>query len=383
MSRQIPRPGPLHGIRVVDFTTNMAGPLATMVLGDQGADVVKVEPPAGDVVRGIGTMSAGMSAYFANLNRSKRSIALDLTDAGSRPVVDALLDTADIMVHSYRPDVARALGLDERRVRDGRPRLVYGEVAGYGSEGPSAGRPAYDHVIQAMSGFAALQTPPGSGEPTLVRQGVVDKLTAYATAQALAAALVERTRTGEGRAVTIRMLDVAIAVLWPDGMMDKTILAPEQPRPAIDGSFRATPTKDGHIVLTVVTGRQLQQLLVATGVEETGAGPETGPRGPGGEKLREAVARLATMTTDEAVDRLAAHEVPVSAVVRLEDLHRHPQVVANRSIDEFPHPVLGLVRQANPAVRFDGEHAGGLRPAPRLGEHDEEIRRELLRGVRQ
>jgi crotonobetainyl-CoA:carnitine CoA-transferase CaiB-like acyl-CoA transferase len=285
------------------------------------------------------------------------------------------------VVHSYRPEVAQALALDEERVRTGRPRVVYAEIAGFGSEGPYAGRPAYDHVIQAMSGFAALQTPPGNLEPALVRQGVVDKLTGHATAQVLTAALLERTRTGQGRTIRIRMLDVAVAVLWPDGMMDRTIIDPDQPQPAISGSFRATPTRDGHVVLTLVTDRQLRQLYVATGVAESDADPEGGPRGPGGEKLREAVARLATMTTEEAVDVLAAHEVPVAAVVRLEDLHQHPQVVANGCIDEFVHPVLGQVRQANPAVRLNGERAAGFRPAPRLGEHTEELLRELTESV--
>lgn len=370
-------PGPMHGVRIVDFTNNMAGPLATMILGDQGADVIKVEPPDGDVIRGIGAATEGMSGYFANLNRSKRSASLDLTAPQSRVVVEALLDSADVMVHSYRPDVVRALSLDAHRVRAHRPQLICAEIAGFGSEGPYAGRPAYDHVIQAMAGFAALQTAPGNEEPALVRQGIVDKLTAFATAQAVTAALFERTRTGEGRTIRVSMLDVAVAVLWPDGMMDKTIVAPEQALPAISGSFRATPTKDGHLVLTLVTRRQLNQLLVATGVEDAGAATESGPRGPGGDKLRTAVARLAAMTTDEAVELLAAHGVPVSPVVRLEDLHQHPQIVANASIDEFVHPVVGLVRQANPAVRFAGEHAGGLRPAARLGEHNEEILREL------
>jgi crotonobetainyl-CoA:carnitine CoA-transferase CaiB-like acyl-CoA transferase len=369
--------GPMQGVRVVDFTTNMAGPLATMILGDQGADVIKVESPDGDVIRGIGAATAGMSGYFANLNRSKRSASLDLTNSESRVLIEALLDTADVMVHSYRPDVVRALSLDASRVRAKRPQLIYAEIAGFGSEGPYAGRPAYDHVIQAMSGFAALQTAPGSDEPALVRQGIIDKLTAFATAQAVTAALFERTRTGAGRTIQIRMLDVAIAVLWPDGMMDKTIVAPEQALPAISGSFRATPTKDGYLVLTLVTRRQLNQLLLATGLKEAGAEAETGPRGPGGEELREAVARLARMTTDEAVELLAAHDVPVSPVVRLEDLHRHPQIVASGIIDEFVHPVVGLVRQANPAVRFGDEQASGLRPAARLGEHTEELLREL------
>jgi len=167
--------GPLEGVRVVDFTANMSGPYATMLLGDQGADVIKIEPLEGDALRHVGSGSPEMSAYFANLNRSKRSVALDLTKEESRPVVEALLDSADVVLHNFRASVTERLGLEGPVVRDGRPSLIYVGIGGFGPEGPYGGRPAYDHVIQALSGFAARQSDLKTGEPHLVRQGVIDK----------------------------------------------------------------------------------------------------------------------------------------------------------------------------------------------------------------
>jgi crotonobetainyl-CoA:carnitine CoA-transferase CaiB-like acyl-CoA transferase len=211
--------GPLSGFRIVDLSENMAGPLATMILGDQGADIVKVESLRGDQIRRTGSGSAGMAAYFANLNRSKRSIALDLLRPEGRDVLDRLIDDADVVVHAYRPRAAKKLRIDEQSVRTAaRERLVYCEIVGFGSTGPLAGRAVYDHVIQALSGFAALQTDPATGRPHLIHQGVVDKTTGMAAAQAITAALLRRSRTGVGESITVTMLDVALNLLWPDGM---------------------------------------------------------------------------------------------------------------------------------------------------------------------
>ena len=372
------RTGPLAGIRVVDFTANMAGPLATMILGDQGADVVKVESPDGDPIRTLGTGVDGLSAYFANLNRSKRSIVLDLSLSASRPVVEALLDGADVMVQNYRPGVAANLGLDAERVKAGRPGLVYAEITGFGSTGPYAGRPAYDHVIQALSGFAAIQADPKGGQPTLVRQGIIDKLTGMTAAQGVTAALLERARTGIGRAIEVRMLDAALAVLWPDGMMNNTIVDPPEVLPSVVGSFRLTPTQDGYLAFTLITREQLTRLAALVGLDDDGrlATPE-GRRRSGGEIMRQTAVMLSQRSTADAVELLAAHAIPVAPVVALDALHEHPQIEANAVIDEFDHPVLGAVRQVNPAVRFGADRAGDLPASPRLGEHADVILAEL------
>lgn len=370
--------GPLSGIRIVDFTANMSGPFATMILGDQGADVVKVEAPEGDVMRRTGTGSEGYAAFYANLNRSKRSIVLDLTSPASRPVVEALLDGADVVVHNIRAGAARRLGLDADAVRAGRPTVVHVAISGFGTEGPYRERPAYDHVIQALAGFAAAQADPRTGVPELVRQGIVDKLTAQTVAQAITATLLERARTGVGRTVEISMLDAAIAFLWPDGMMSHTIAEPEIVRPPVSRSFRLTRTGDGHLAFMVVAPRQYQQLVAALDLagDESLAGIDS-PSVNAAPLLRAVAAKLGEMTTVEAMELLTEFDIPAAPVRSLEDLHEHPQVVAAGSVESFDHPVLGPVRQANPAVRFRGERTGSLRPAPRLGEHNAEICAEL------
>ncbi|MEY2430500.1 MAG: hypothetical protein QOC92_225, partial [Acidimicrobiaceae bacterium] len=206
---------PLAGIRIIDLTSNMSGPLATMMLADQGADVVKVEPPTGDAIRTVGTGHDGMSAYFANNNRGKRSITVDLSTDAGRDVVRRLTADADVFVQNFRPGVIERLGLDSGLLCAANGRLVYASISGFGNRGPLAGAPAYDHVVQALSGFAAIQSA-GTSEPSMVRHGVIDKATAYTLAQAVTAALLQRERTGRGARVDVSMLDVAIAFLWPD-----------------------------------------------------------------------------------------------------------------------------------------------------------------------
>jgi crotonobetainyl-CoA:carnitine CoA-transferase CaiB-like acyl-CoA transferase len=370
---------PFTGVRIVDFTANMSGPLATMILGDQGADVIKIEPPGGgDAIRHLGVGVGDVTAYFANLNRSKRSLALDLARPEAKAVVDALLDWGDVVVHNFRRAVAQRLGLDARTVRANRPRLIHVAVDGFGPEGPYAGRPAYDHVIQALAGYAAKQADRETGEPALIRNGVVDKATAWTAAQAISAALYERATTGEGQALEISMLDAAVAFLWPDGMMNQTQVETAPDLPDITSSFRLTPTKDGHVSFALVHERQWAHLLEAFDL----AGDER-LRGSDGRMqnraiaLREVRRLLAAMTSEDAVALLAAHEIAVAPVLGLDDVAHHEQLVANRTVEEVDHPALGRIRQPNPPARFAGRRVGDLRPAPALGQHDEEVLTEL------
>ena len=362
---------PLTGVHVLDITANMSGPFGTMILGDQGADVIKLEPPSGDPIRGLGTGSDGLSAYYANLNRSKRSLVLDLELPESRPVFDRLLDWADVVVHNYRPAAAKSLGIDAEAVRAARPHLIHVTIVGFGSTGPKAGHPAYDHVIQAMSGICDRQRDPRTGEPAMVRNGIVDKLTGWATAQAVCAALVGRATTGEGRSVEVCMLDVNIATLWPDGMMNHTVLHPENQRPDIANGFRVWPTRDGHISFISLTSRQVNGIRDAFELDEAAIATA-------GSARIVAVTRLAgrameSLTTAEVLDRLARHDVPASPVVALSDVHAAPQVVANQTVETFEHPVLGTIRQPAPPVRFEGERPSALRAAAPLGADNDEV----------
>jgi crotonobetainyl-CoA:carnitine CoA-transferase CaiB-like acyl-CoA transferase len=353
---------PLAGIRVIDLTSNMSGPLATMVLADQGADVVKVEPLAGDLIRTVGTGRSGMSAYFANLNRGKRSIAIDLANPQGRELVERLARDADVFMQNFRTGVIERLG--------------YASISGFGLTGPLASAPAYDHVVQALSGFAALQSE--GGEPAMVRQGVIDKATAYSTAQAITAALLARTTSGRGTRIDVSMLDVAVAFLWPDGMMNHTCVEPEKVLPPVSRSFRVTPTADGQISLVTLTAAQWEQLVGAVlpdGDEAQDIGRrDTGTRmATGGEIMRRVRARIADLPTAEVIERLSAADVPCAPVVPLDELATEPQVVASAAVPEFEHAVLGPVRQARPAPLFDGDPSPLLPRAPELGEHTSEV----------
>ena len=193
-------PGPLDGCRVVDLTANVAGPLATMILADQGADVIKVEPREGDATRAAANRRAGLSASFLNNNRNKRSIVLDLKTPAALRAVLRLAAGADVFVQNFRPGVAERLGLGEAMVRAVAPKIVYVSISGFGERGPYAAQPAYDPVIQAFSGLATVQAGSDAARPRLLRTILPDKLTAITAAQAITAALLARERTQIGRA---------------------------------------------------------------------------------------------------------------------------------------------------------------------------------------
>jgi crotonobetainyl-CoA:carnitine CoA-transferase CaiB-like acyl-CoA transferase len=358
---------------------NMSGPFGTMMLADQGADVIKVEPPGGEVIRKVGTGRNGTTTYFANLNRNKRSIVIDLQTERGRSVLLRLADAADVFIQNFRLGVADRLGLGSDQLLVGRPRLVYVSITGFGPEGPLAPAPAYDHSVQALSGMAARQADPKNGVPDLVRHGIVDKATAYTAAQAITAALLTRERTDRGGSIEISMLDVAINFLWPDGMMSHTSLEDLPPVPAVAGSFRLTKTADGFVSVVTLTDRQWEGLVAAAGVvEDSRSGTVEGRMKHGGDTMRAVKKRLGELTTDEVVALMEAHEVPCAPVVALEQVHTHPQVIASQVLEETVDPVLGRIRQPRPAAHFSRQRVGrpGGRPAPAAGEHTDEILEE-------
>jgi crotonobetainyl-CoA:carnitine CoA-transferase CaiB-like acyl-CoA transferase len=358
--------GPLNGFKVLDLTQNMAGPFATMTLADQGADVVKVEPLAGDPLRAIGSGRDGVSAYFASLNRGKRSVAIDVRTTDGRALVRRLADGADVVIQNFRHGVATRLALDAAALRREHPTLVYVSISGFGSSGPLSGEPAYDHVVQALSGMTAIQAAPG-GPPEMVRNGVVDKTVGHVAAQAVTAALLQRARTGEGCEVEISMLDVALSFLWPDGMMDKTCLDPVDELPTIKRTFRLTPTKDGFIALVTLTDAQWNGLVTAF-PEPTDADR--------GDVMRRIRTTMATLTTDEVLERLKRNDVPCGPALDVDDAIHHPQVVARRSVVEIEHPVLGRILQPTPPARFSTPTVT-TGTSPSLGEHTDIVLAEI------
>jgi crotonobetainyl-CoA:carnitine CoA-transferase CaiB-like acyl-CoA transferase len=375
-------PGPLAGIRIVDLTSMISGPVATMMLADQGADVIKIEPPDGDLVRLLGPNRAGLTATFISANRSKRSMALDLKQESGMQVLQRLLATADVFVQNFRPGAIERMGLGEDAVRAIRPDIVYVSISGFGEAGPYAQKRVYDPVIQALSGLAAIQKDGSSGRPRMVRTIIPDKTTAVTAAQAITAALFARERSGDGQHVKLAMLDTMVAYLWPEGMTGYTFVGREVPgsraQLAQDLIFA---TADGYITTGAVSDVEWQGMCKALERDDWLAD----------ERFRTAQDRvvnvqdrlelmagvLAERPSAEWLQRLDAEGVPCAPVLERHEVFEHEQVKVNQTVSEYDHPVAGRIRQPRPAARFDRTPAEMTRHAPVLGEHSLEILAEL------
>src|SRR5919108_418697 len=254
--------GPLDAVRVLDLTTMVAGPVATRILADQGADVIKIEPPGGDLMRHFSGGRHGMSAFFLSCNRNKRSLAVDLKAAEGLAIVQQLIATADVLVHNFRPGAAERIGLGEDAVRAIRHDIVYVSISGFGDSGPYANQRAYDPVIQALSGLAEIQTDRDTGRPKMVRTIIADKTTALTAAQAITAALFARERAGHGQHVRIAMLDAMIAYLWPEAMPSLTFVGEERdPSEGEIGPDLVFATQDRYITAAALSGDEWSGML--------------------------------------------------------------------------------------------------------------------------
>jgi crotonobetainyl-CoA:carnitine CoA-transferase CaiB-like acyl-CoA transferase len=376
-------PGPLDGIRIVDVTSNVAGPLGTMILGDQGADIIKVEPiDGGDATRGSAQRRGGFSTSFLNNNRSKRSIALDLKAAAGRRALLRLCETADVFVQNYRPGVVERLGIDEPAVRAVAPNIVYVSISGFGEIGPYAQKPVYDPIIQAYSGLATVQAGADDVRPRMLRTSLPDKLTAITASQAITAALLARARTGKGQHVRLSMLEAVLAFLWPSDMGDQTFIGDE---PATQEKASATDlvyeASDGWITVAVQTNAQWVALTGALGRPEWLEDPRF--RTPA-LRQKNVEARLALTqqvlrdgSAEYWLNRLTKAGVPCAPVLTRSQVIKAPQVEALKAVVEFDHPKAGRLRQMRNAARFEGTPADIRRAAPALGEHSAEILAEV------
>src|SRR5215468_10523096 len=375
--------GPLDGYRVVDLTSNVAGPLATMILADQGADVIKVEaPPGGDATRAGGNGRGGLSASFLNNNRNKRSIVLDLkTPPGLRALL-RLAAGADVFVQNFRPGVAERLGVGEEPVRGAAPKIVYVSISGFGERGPYAERPAYDPVIQGFSGLATVQAGSDETRPRLLRTILPDKLTAITASQAITAALLARERTGEGQHVRLSMLEAILAFLWASDMGGQTFVGDEPERQEAATAFDLIyETANGYMTVAALTDRQWAGLAC---VAERPEWLEDERFKTPALRQKNIEARLGltqqallTRPAVEWLERLTAAGVPCGPVQTRNQMVRHPQVEALGLVVETDHPAAGRLRQARAAARFSRTPPEIRRGAPRLGEHTQEILAEL------
>jgi crotonobetainyl-CoA:carnitine CoA-transferase CaiB-like acyl-CoA transferase len=374
--------GALEGIKVVDLSVMISGPLATMMMADQGAEVIKVEPAVGDLMRHLGSSRGGISGLFAGCNRGKRSVVLDLKQEAGRRLLGRLLDDADVVVQNFRPGAMERLGFGYDDVRATNPDVVYVSISGFGETGPYSGTRVYDNVVQGYSGITSVQANPATGEPVMIRTLICDKVTAYGVAQAVTAALFARERGNGGQHITMAMLDATIAWLWPDAAMDLTLLEDDVVRrPPISAGAGAIRMADGSMTSSAISDSEFRGYCRALGRPELADDPRfaTLPdRIANGAELRPIVRDLAaTIEVADFVARCQEHDVPAAPLLRLDQLVDDPQVKENEVLTETRHPILGRLLEARPAARFGGTPATISGPAPALGEHTDEVLAEL------
>jgi crotonobetainyl-CoA:carnitine CoA-transferase CaiB-like acyl-CoA transferase len=376
-------PGPLHGFRIVDLTSMISGPLATMILADQGADVIKVENPnGGDHTRAANNPRNGFSASFLNNNRNKRSVALDLKHPAALQALLRLIATADVFIQNFRPGVAERMGLGEAAIRAVAPQIVTVSISGFGASGPYAQKPVYDPLIQAVSGLATIQAGSDNERPRLVRTIVPDKLTAYNAAQAITAALLSRERTGQGQHIELSMLDAIVAFLWASDMGSQTFVDADIPQQEaasfIDLIYETATTA---ISAAVQTNREWIALTRALDkpewLEDARFKTVALRQRHINERLALTQEAFLRRPAAEWLERLTREGVPCAPVLTRTQMLTNAQVVANGIVVETEHATAGRIRQARPAACFSGTPTPIRHGGPALGEHTNEVLAEL------
>src|SRR6202051_4538746 len=379
-------PGAMDGVRVLDLTTMVAGPVATMMLADQGADVIKVESPRGDLMRHFSRGRNGMNASFLSCNRNKRSLAVDLKSDDGLQILKRLIATAQVFVHNFRPGIAERIGLGEEVVRAVRRDIVYVSITGYGTKGPYANQRAYDPVIQALSGLAEIQRDRDTGRPRMIRTIIADYTTALAAAQAITAALFARQRSGQGQHVRISMLDAMISYLWAEAMPSLTFVGEEHdPSDREMGPDLVFATQDRYITAAALSDDEWSGMCRALKRQDLIDDPRfrtARDRSITAVERRElASPEFDHWTAAEILSRLLANDVPSAPALSRFELIQERQVRDSGILEEQQSENFGTVRLPRPAAQFDRTPARIRTMAPLLGADNAAILAELGYGV--
>jgi crotonobetainyl-CoA:carnitine CoA-transferase CaiB-like acyl-CoA transferase len=372
-------PGPFEGVRVLDLSQIVSGPYAAMILGDLGADVVKVEPLGlGDPLRLSDFRRAGMPALYLNANRGKQLMSVNVGSDEGRAIVLDLAAGADVVIQNMRPGVVDRLGIGYDACRARNPEVVYCSISGYGTDGPWAQRPVLDPVIQGVTGIVARQQSEAIPLPDLVRMVITDKWTAQMAAQAISAALFRRERSGEGQHLELAMLDTAIYLSWPDLMMDYTLVGDDvEGRLRIMDVYQLTECADGKLIYFTAALSQRLGLYRALGRADLCDDPrfnaqrlESDDFVALGAILRDEFAKV---KRDDILARLVEHEVPCGPILEPEEVLENEQIVHNGTIVEWEHETAGRVRQPRQPVHFSKTPVDFRRDCPTPGRDTDAI----------
>ncbi len=373
--------GPLSGVKIVDLSQIVSGPMAAALLADQGADVIKVESPGGDPVRGMGPAKGDLSAMFIAVNRGKRGLSIDLKTRGGRTILERLVKWADVLIDNFRPGTMERLGFGYERCAELNPNLIFASITGFGQTGPYIHIRVYDPVVQAVSGIAATQID-NAGKPSLVRTLVADKVTAITMAQAITAALFHRERTGVAQRVDVAMLDAALAFNWPEGMYNHCWT--ENPPPAwpeYGALSRLWPCADGQVAIGMMQGVEFVALMRALGLDDLAA--DTRLHGAG-ERMRNqadwaprVAAAIASMTMDDLMAGFIREGAVGGRVNSCANVADDPQVAHNAMVVTLPDGAGGKVRMARPAAVFSASPAIAAAGAPHHGQHSHAVLADL------
>jgi len=368
----------LKGIKVLDLTSMVSGPVAAMILADQGADVIKVEPTTGEQMRHIGPTVNKVTAAFFSCNRGKQSLAVDLKSDDGKQILLDLVKTADVLIQNFRPGAMQRMGFGESVLREINQNLIYVSISGFGEEGPYAHKRVYDPVIQALSCATDIQADRISGRPQMFRIIIADKVTAITAAQAISTALYAREKSGEGQHIRLSMLDAMLSLFWPEAMAGLTYADQEFDVRKYQGAMDLIyETRDRFITAGAISDKEWQGMCRALNREDLIDHPHfstaQGRFTYNSERKEVTAEEIKKWSSEEILARFDEEGVPCAPIIDRSELLDHEQVVANGSVDRLHFENFGEVRQARHPARFDKTPASVSRPAPRLGEHGREV----------
>ncbi len=374
--------GPLQGIKVLDLTSMVSGPVAAMMLGDQGADVIKVEPTHGEQLRFLGEQHNDVTPTFYSCNRNKKSLAIDLKSDAGKEVLWKLIDGTDVLLQNFRPGAIERMGFGEEVVRKRNQGIIFVSISGFGEKGPYAHKRVYDPIIQGLSGAADIQANRETGRPGMFRIIIADKISALTAAQAISSALFHRERKGEGQHIKLSMLDATVAFFWPEGMSGLTFAEKEADHKKSFSSIDLIyESSDGYITMSTVSDKEWEGFCNAVQrpelISDERFATAIARRQNIAVRREIAGAELSKRFTRELLEVLDAHDVPCAPILSRQELLGHPQIVEGGTVDRQDIEGFGEVRQAIPAAQFQLTESSLRLPAPKLGQHSLEILAEL------